>query len=101
MPHGTESETGETCLGDWASRPVSVAIISLVRRPPASVELGHGSGLVPPHEGAVTSACQYTTSVPSGDHAGSARPFQSGSQMLPLPGVASSFAPQALSCWPW
>src|SRR5256885_1844898 len=79
-----------------------IAIISRVRRPPGSVEVGQTGtdGLDEPHAGDVTNACQYTTFVPSAAHAGSARPFRSGSQMLPLPGVGSSLGPHALICCP-
>src|SRR5262245_47415293 len=58
IPQGTVSETGETLSGDSGLRLVSLAIISLVRRPPGSVDVGHGSGFSPPQDGAVTSACQ-------------------------------------------
>lgn len=96
VPQGTTSEigvTGSEVIGS-GSLPGRWAIISRVRRPPGSVDSGHGSGFCPPQPGAVTIDCQYTIFVPSGDHAACERPFQFGS--LTLPGLPSP----ALSCWP-
>src|SRR6478735_4414771 len=59
-PHGMASGTGAGWAIDFGVRDVSRAIISRVRRPPGSVEVGHTGtdGLDEPHAGAVTNACQ-------------------------------------------
>src|SRR4051812_43292534 len=83
VPHGTRSQTGAIGAKVNGFRLVRCAIIIRTCRPPGSVDPGQGNRLAPPHDGAVTSDCQYTTLVPFGDHRGSAIAFQFGSLTLP------------------